>query len=107
ALAHYRGQEELAQAIHNGLAARERGDIAAATELLGRAVRIADESGHAGMTTLLTRVVEGQPGGTVVLKGSANRAATMDLALESTPTLRASRPQEPPGPAAPEGGVEV
>ena len=44
AVAHYTGQTELATAIQQGLKARERGDEAQATQLLGRAVQIAAAS---------------------------------------------------------------
>jgi VWA domain-containing protein len=93
-VAHYNGQDELAAAIQQGLEAREQGDEAAATQLLGRAVRLAHESGNADMTTRLAKVVDvvDPTAGTVLLKKSVSRAATMDLELESTTTRRAHRP---------------
>ncbi len=93
-VAHYAGQDELAVAIQQGLEARERGDEAAATELLGRAVRLAHESENAEMTTRLKKVVDvvDPAEGTVRLKKGVARAAEMDLELESTTTRRARRP---------------
>ena len=92
-VAHYNGQDELAASIQKGLEAREKGDETVATELLGRAVQIAHESGNAEMTTRLKKVVdvEDPATGTVKLKKSVNKAAAMDLELESTTTRRARR----------------
>ncbi len=93
-VAHYNGQDELAAAIQQGLEAREQGNEAAATQLLGRAVQLAQESGNTDMTTRLSKVVDvvDPAAGTVLLKKSVSRAATMDLQLESTTTRRARRP---------------
>ena len=98
-VAHYSGQDELAAAIQQGLEARERGDEAAATQLLGRAVQLAQESGNTDMTTRLSKVVDvvDPAAGTVLLKKSISRAATMDLQLESTTTRRARPPGGPNG----------
>ena len=57
-VAHYTGQAELAEAIQAGLAARESGDEETATSKLGRAVQLAEESGHTDTAKLLARVVE-------------------------------------------------
>jgi hypothetical protein len=97
-VAHYTGQEELAQAILGGLQARERGDDEAATHLLGKAVKLASESGNDEMTARLKKVVDVQDAatGTVRLKRSVSETAAMDLELESTTTKRAShRPAAP------------
>jgi hypothetical protein len=93
-VAHYNGQGELAEAIQQGLEAREKGDEAAATTLLGRAVQLAQASGNADMTTRLNKVVDvvDADKGTVILKKSVSKVATMDLELESTTTRRARRP---------------
>ena len=98
-VAHYNGQGELAAAIQQGLEAREKGDEAAATNLLGRAVQLAQESGNTDMTTRLKKVVDvvDAAQGTVLLKQSVARAATMDLQLESTTTRRARRQGTPEG----------
>ena len=92
-VAHYTGQAELAAAIQDGLEARERGDQAAATHLLGKAVKIAHDSGNEEMTARLKKVVdvEDAASGTVRLRRSVDKAATMDLELESTTTKRARR----------------
>jgi von Willebrand factor type A C-terminal domain/von Willebrand factor type A domain len=57
-VAHYTGQAELAEVIQEGLAAREAGDVEKATSKLGRAVALAEESGHADTAKLLARVVD-------------------------------------------------
>jgi len=91
-VAHYTGQDELAVAIETGLARRAAGDEAGATHLLGRAVRIAHESGNAEMTHRLARVVDviDASHGTVKLRGNVQKAAEMELQLESRTTKRAS-----------------
>jgi hypothetical protein len=99
-VAHYTGQGELAAAIQQGLDLRERGDEAAATQLLGRAVKIAHDSGNAEMTLRLAKVVEvvDVATGTVRLKREVSKVATMDLQLESRTTKRMKR-NAPPGAA--------
>ena len=57
-VAHYTGQAELAEAIQEGLAARDAGDVDTATAKLGRAVQLAEESGHTETAKLLGKVVE-------------------------------------------------
>ena len=57
-VAHYSGQAELAAAIQQGLAARDAGDFDNATDLLGRAVQLAAETGHEDTAELLGRVVD-------------------------------------------------
>jgi len=57
-VAHYSGQEELAAAIQQGLAARDAGDINAATAMLGRAAQLAAKTGREDTAALLGRLVE-------------------------------------------------
>jgi hypothetical protein len=89
-VAHYTGQDELAQAIQAGLEHRARGDEGGATQLLGKAVKLAHASGNEEMTQRLKKVVEvlDAQTGTVRLKKDAAKAATMDLELESRTTKR-------------------
>jgi hypothetical protein len=96
-VAHYTGQRELADAIQEGLKAREVGNEAAATQLLGRAVKLAHESQNQDMTQRLKKVVEvlDAPTGTVKLRKDVRKAAAMDLQLESHTTKRASRSKAP------------
>lgn len=92
-VAHYSGQQELAESIRLGLDARERGDAAEATVMLGKAARIAAESGNEEVTARLSKVVEivdaGE--GTVRLKARVAKADEMDLDAGSTRTARVSR----------------
>jgi hypothetical protein len=92
-VAHYTGQADLAQAIQAGLEKRERGDDAAATALLGRAVQLAHESGNDELTARLRKVVDvvDATTGTVRLRKSVDKAAEMDLSLEATTTKRMRR----------------
>jgi hypothetical protein len=95
-VAHYTGQDELADAIHQGLLRKAQGDEPGAAQHLGRAVRIAHTSRNAGMTQRLARVVEVIDSGlgTVRLKRDVKKAATMDLELESRTTSRLLRRPE-------------
>jgi hypothetical protein len=95
-VAHYTGQDELADAIRTGLEAREQGNEAAATQLLGKAVRIAHTSRNDAMTHRLQRVVDvvDAAQGTVRLKRDVKKAATMDLELESRTTKRVAKRTE-------------
>lgn len=99
-VAHYTGQDELAHAIKQGLEQREQGNEAAATQMLGRAVKIAHQSGNAEMTQRLSKVVEvvDASQGTIRLKKKVDKAATMDLELESRTTKRVAKKK-------PEGGA--
>jgi len=98
-VAHYLGQDELAKAIASGLELRERGDEAGATQLLGRAVRIAHASGNTEMTQRLAKVVDvvDAGAGTVRLKKNVKKEAAMDLELESRTTKRARKGAESGG----------
>lgn len=92
-VAHYTSQGELAGAIQQGLDARARGDDAGATHLLGRAVQLAHAAHDAEMTQRLARVVDVVDAGTgtIRLKRDVQKAAAMDLELESRTTKRAKK----------------
>jgi hypothetical protein len=104
-VAHYTGQQELAQAIHEGLAARQAGDEAQATTKLGRAVQLAAAAGNDATTRLLAKVVEidNAEAGTVRLKKNAETVDVMALDTRSTKTTRV-RPGGPPAPPATPAG---
>jgi hypothetical protein len=89
-VAHYSGQTELADAIQEGLEARRAGDEATATFKLGRAVKLAADSGNDGTMTLLRAVVEidDPVTGTVRLKRQVEDADEMALDTRSTKTMR-------------------
>ena len=92
-VAHYTGQVELAEAIQEGLAARSAGDDATATVKLGKAVKLAAESGNDEATTRLRKLVEiDDPGtGTVRLKRNVDKLDEMALDTASTKTTRVKR----------------
>ncbi|MFT7474991.1 MAG: hypothetical protein ACI81L_001923 [Verrucomicrobiales bacterium] len=92
-VAHYTGQAELADAIADGLAARQAGDEGEATLKLGRAVQIAHEAGNDGTVRLLKKVVdiEDPETGTVRLKRAVEQADAMALDVRSTRTVRVER----------------
>lgn len=89
-VAHYTGQGELAQAIQEGLAARQAGREEVATRKLGRAVQLAAALGNEGTTRLLRRVVEivDEREGTVRLRRGVDEADAMALDTRSTRTRR-------------------
>jgi hypothetical protein len=107
-VAHYTGQVELADAIHEGLAAAKAGDDATATVKLGRAVQLAAASGHEDTMRLLQKVVDVDDAdrGTVRLRKGAEKEAEMTLDTRSTRTVRLGKKESEaePEPAAPEGG---
>ncbi len=89
-VAHYTGQTELASAIQEGLAAKAAGDERTATLKLGRAVKLAAETGNGEATTRLRKVVDidDEREGTVRLKRGIDRADEMALDTASTKTTR-------------------
>ncbi len=89
-VAHYTGQAELAQTIQEGLEARAKGDTEVATAKLGKAVKIAHDSGNEATAKLLRTVVdvEDAPTGTVRIKKSVAKEDEMALETRSTKTSR-------------------
>jgi uncharacterized protein YegL len=89
-VAHYTGQAELAETIQQGLEARAQGDLDAATRYLGRAAKLAHDSGNDETTRRLQKVVDvvDVNQGTVRLKAKVEKADEMDLDLSSTRTAR-------------------
>jgi uncharacterized protein YegL len=94
-VAHYTGQAELAESIQEGLEARSRGDIEVATAKLGKAVKLAHESGNEATAKLLKTVVDVQdaPTGTVKLKRDVAKEDAMALETRSTKTTRIPKSQ--------------
>ncbi|MEJ3748400.1 VWA domain-containing protein [Actinomycetes bacterium KLBMP 9797] len=89
-VAHYTGQAELAAVIQEGLKARDAGDVETATAKLGRAVQLAEESGHEGTAKLLARVVDVEDAatGTVRLK---KQVANVDAELTEVRSVKTIR----------------
>jgi hypothetical protein len=94
-VAHYTGQAELAAAIQDGLEARKQGDEDTATAKLGRAVKLAQQSGNEDTAKLLAKVVDvvDAATGTVRLKKSVADADEMALDTRSTKTVRVKKEQ--------------
>jgi von Willebrand factor type A C-terminal domain len=92
-VAHYTGQAELATTIQEGLDARQRGDEEVATAKLGKAVKIAHDSGNEATAKLLRAVVEVEdaPTGTVRLKRGIAKEDEMALETRSTKTTRIAK----------------
>jgi hypothetical protein len=92
-VAHYTGQAELADAIHDGLAARAVGDDDTATMKLGRAVQLAHETGNEDSVRLLQKVVdiENLETGTVRLRKQVADVDAMALDVRSTRTVRVGK----------------
>ncbi len=93
AVAHYTGQAELAQVIQDGLAAKAAGDTEGATFKLGRAAKLAAETGNEEATTRLKKVVDIDDAdtGTVRLKRDVSKLDEMALDTSSTKTTRVKR----------------
>src|SRR5580693_767311 len=89
-VAHYTGQAELADAIQEGLEARQQGDEDRATAKLGRAVALAHQAGNEDTARLLAKVVDvlDEATGTVRLKKKVEAADEMALDTRSTKTVR-------------------
>ena len=93
-VAHYNGQGELQEAIELGMKAKAANDIDAATRLLGKAARLASESGNDEVTRRLEKVVQIDDAAneTVRLKRT-DKAADLELEMGATRTVRrAARP---------------
>lgn len=89
-VAHYTGQAELAQSIQEGLEARANGNIEVATVKLGKAVKLAHDSGNEATAKLLRSVVdiEDAASGTVRIKRTVAKEDEMMLDTRSTKTAR-------------------
>jgi hypothetical protein len=89
-VAHYTGQEELADAIREGLEAKSRGNVDQATLLLGKAAKIAIQTGNDEVTARLKKVVDvvDADSGTVRLKSGTDKGADLELDMGSTRTVR-------------------
>jgi VWA domain-containing protein len=92
-VAHFTGQEELAQVIQEGLEARRQGDKGTAEAKLGRAVALAHQSGNEQTAKLLVKVVDvvDAATGTVQLKKKVEDADEMALDTRSTKTVRTKK----------------
>ncbi len=92
-VAHYTGQAELASAIQEGLAARDAGEVEVATAKLGKAVKLANESGHADTAKLLAKVVDvvDPVTGTVRLKKKVEGVDAEIANVRSVKTIRTKR----------------
>jgi hypothetical protein len=93
-VAHYTGQEELADAVQEGIEARQAGDESTATQRLGRAVQLAAESGNEATLQLLEQVVdiEDLDTGTVRLKSHIEEVDEMALDTRSTKSAPIRKP---------------
>jgi hypothetical protein len=97
-VAHYTGQAELAEAIQSGLAARDAGDVETATAKLGRAVQLAEASGHTDTAKLLAKVVDVEDAktGTVRLRRTVAGVDAELANVRSVKTIRVKK-GEPAG----------
>jgi hypothetical protein len=89
-VAHFTGQEELADAVQEGLAARREGKLETATARLGRAAKLAHEAGNEEVSQLLAKVVDvvDLETGTARLKRNVDKADEMSLDTRSVRTVR-------------------
>jgi hypothetical protein len=89
-VAHYTGQQELADAIREGLDARRAGAVHTATAKLGLAVRLADACSNIAVSDLLDKIVDvdDRASGIVRLKNHVHTEDEMALDTRSTRTVR-------------------
>lgn len=89
-VAHYTGEEELADAIQEGLEARRQGDEDTARVRLGRAVQLAAASDNVERLEQLQRVVDVEDAttGRVRLKSAVQAEDVLTLDTKSTRTAR-------------------
>jgi len=89
-VAHYTGQQELAEAIQAGLRAKRLGDLETATTRFGRAVALARQTGNEATAALLDKVVDviDYETGTVRLKSVVEKVDELSLDTRSTRTVR-------------------
>lgn len=92
-VAHYTGQQELAEAIQDGLDARRSGDEDTAVVKLGRAVQLAAEADNQDMVDMLAKVVDVEDASTgrVRLRNRVAAEDEMTLDTRSTKTARVRR----------------
>jgi von Willebrand factor type A C-terminal domain/von Willebrand factor type A domain len=97
-VAHYTGQAELSASIQEGLDALKAGDERTATVKLGRASKLAVESGNEGTVRLLRKVVDirDERTGTVRIKRHVAKVDEMALDTRSTRTVRVRAPRGEP-----------
>lgn len=103
------GEQELASAIQDGIDALRSGDDSTATNLLGKAVRLAKDAGNEDALDRLHQVVDEDPvTGRVRPKPKVDRIDLMTLETRSTKASKRAKPQPthdsaPPGvPSPPE-----
>jgi uncharacterized protein YegL len=91
------GEGELADAIQEGVDAHRAGDIEAATDRFGRAVRMASESGNEDALQRLSKLVDidDPVTGRVRPKAKVEKVDVMTLETRSTRTSRNPRPSMP------------
>ena len=93
-VAHYNGQGELQEAIEEGMKAKAQGNVDVATRLLGKAARLAVQSGNEEVTRRLEKVVQIDDAATETVRlKRADKAADLELEMGATRTVRrAARP---------------
>jgi hypothetical protein len=91
-VAHYTGQAELAAATREGFEALEKGDTQEATVKLGKAMKLAQESGNDEATRRLGKVVDivDADRGTVRLRAGVQKSDLLDAEVGATRTVRRS-----------------
>ncbi|UKD51089.1 VWA domain-containing protein [Amycolatopsis sp. FU40] len=85
-VAHYTAQAELAATIHDGLAARQNGDLDTAAAKLGRAAQLARQSGNTPAEKLLSKLVDAPESGAARIKNKIDEADAITLAARSAAT---------------------
>ncbi|NWJ47511.1 MAG: VWA domain-containing protein [Chloroflexi bacterium] len=87
-VAHYTNQSELSTIVEEGHKALAQGDNERATQLLGRALQLSEQTGNENMTQMLKKIVTNEPNGTARLNKSASAVDLKSVAVNSGKTSR-------------------
>ena len=87
-VAHYTNQEELSQSIREGQAALATGDNERATQMLGKALQLSQQTGNENMTRMLNKLIVKEPNGTMRLNKNASEVERKTIAINSGKTSR-------------------
>jgi hypothetical protein len=87
-VAHYTNQSELSNIVEEGHKALAAGQNERATQLLGKALEMSEQTGNENMTQMLKKLVTTDPNGTSRLNKSASAVDIKSVAVNSGKTSR-------------------
>jgi hypothetical protein len=87
-VAHYTNQGELSAVVEEGQKALAAGQNERATQLLGKALELSEQTGNENMTQMLRKLVTAEPNGTMRLNKSASAVDIKSVGVNSGKTSR-------------------